>query len=88
MTNNLSIGGFAAAAAVSIALAGAVATAANQETKPVQIAQTSRQSGPIQIAQSDQQAERSRVYCYSGLKADRVDGWAPLYRGWVCIPNH
>jgi hypothetical protein len=87
MTNNLSIAGLAAAA-MSIALAVAVATPANRETTPGEIAQTNRQTRPIRIAELDQQAERSRVYCYSGLKADPLDKWAPLYRGWVCISNH
>jgi len=67
--------GFAAAAIVSVAVAGAHLTREERKNKPVQ------------IAQAAQKAEARRVYCYNGVKADTVDKWAPLYRGWVCIPS-
>lgn len=87
MRNNLSIAGFTVLAVASVALAGTVATPANRAAKPVQIVQPNWQTGPIRIAQADQQTGPSRVYCYNGLRADRVENWAPLYRGWVCIPH-
>ncbi len=87
MRNNFSIAGFAALAVTSIALAGTAATPANRATQPVQIAQPDGQTGPLRIAQADQLTGPSRVYCYNGLRTDRVDNWAPLYRGWVCIPH-
>jgi hypothetical protein len=68
--------GSVAAAIVSVAVVGAPLTREDRKNKPVQ------------IAQADQKAEARRVYCYSGVKADTVDKWAPLYRGWVCIPSH
>jgi hypothetical protein len=76
MTRKHLIIGFAAAAIVSVAVAGAPLTREDRKSKPVQ------------IAQAGQKAEARRVYCYNGLKADTVDKWAPLYRGWVCIPSH
>jgi hypothetical protein len=75
MTRKHYIVGFAAATVVPMFLAGAFLTAANRETKPVQ------------IAQSGQKAKPGSVYCYNGLKVDPLDKWAPLYRGWVCIPT-
>jgi hypothetical protein len=74
MTRKHFIVGIAAATVVSVALAGAFLTLANRETKPVQ------------LAQSGQKSEPGSVYCYNGLKADPLDKWAPLYRGWVCNP--
>ncbi len=75
MTRKHLIIGFAAAAIVSVAGAGAPLTREDRKSKPVQ------------MAQAGQKAEARRVYCYNGLKADTVDKWAPLYRGWICIPS-
>ncbi len=74
MTRKHFIVGSAAAAVVSVILAGALLPPANREIKPVQ------------IAQSGQKA-RAGIYCFNGLKADPLDRWAPLYRGWVCLPT-
>jgi hypothetical protein len=76
MTRNHFIVGFAAATVVLMILAGAFLRPENRETKAVQ------------IAQLGQEAKPGSVYCYTGLKVDPLDKWAPLYRGWVCIPNH
>jgi hypothetical protein len=75
MTRKHLIIGFTAAAIVSVAVAGAPLTREDRKSKPVQIAQAGQKPHP------------GGIYCYSGLKADTVDKWAPLYRGWVCIPS-
>jgi hypothetical protein len=75
MTRKHLIIGSVAAAAVSVALAFALLTPTKEESRPRQMAQAGENPQP------------SGIYCYNGLKADTVDKWAPLYRGWVCVPS-
>jgi hypothetical protein len=78
MTHNRFVAGLATAIALSLTAAYA-ATYSGPSVKKNEF---------LQVAQVSSNPNSGRVYCYNGFKADQIDNWAPIYRGWICIPDN
>lgn len=76
------------AVATAIAISLTAAYAATYSGPSVNSGPSVKKNEFLQIAQLAPKPNSGRVYCYSGLKADQIDYWAPVYRGWICIPDN
>jgi hypothetical protein len=83
MTRNRFVAGLATAIAVFVT----AAYAATYSGPSVNSGPSVKKNEFLQIAQASSKPNSGRVYCYNGLKADQIDNWAPVYRGWICIPD-
>jgi hypothetical protein len=84
MTHNPFLVGLATAIALSLT----AAYAATSSGPSVNAGPSPKKNEFLQVAQVSAKPNSSRVFCYSGLKADEIDNWAPVYRGWICIPDN